>query len=139
MSGRWRNQTGSAVLETPIAVVLLLVPVALLVITLPTWPERQTVARAAASQAARTAVLAASWEEAMAAGQDTVRRTAANYGLDSGDLALRWSGNLTRSGAVTARVTVHMPALAIPDLGRFGSWNWTASHTENVDRYRSLR
>jgi hypothetical protein len=129
---------GTAVIETPVAIVLLLVPMALLVITLPTWPERQTVARAAASQTARTAVLADTWEEAMAAGQDTVRRTATNYGLNPGDFVLRWSGSLIRGGAVTARVTVHMPALTIPGLGRIGSWSWTASHTETVDRYRSI-
>ncbi|HVW34965.1 MAG TPA: hypothetical protein VHL53_20705 [Acidimicrobiia bacterium] len=135
---RWRNEAGTAVIETPLAIVLLLVPIALLVITLPTWPERQTVARAAASQAARSAVLADSWDDAVAAGQAVVERTAANYGLAAGDFVLDWSGALTRGSAVTARVTVRMPALAIPGLGSVGAWTWTASHTENVDRYRSL-
>ncbi|MEW6474320.1 MAG: hypothetical protein AB1679_18870 [Actinomycetota bacterium] len=138
MMRHWRSQAGTAVIETPLAVVLLLVPVALLVITLPAWPERQTVARAAATEAARSAVLADSWDEAVATGQAVVERTAANYGLAANDFVLDWSGALTRGSAVTARVTVRMPALAVPGLGSVDAWTWTASHTESVDRYRSI-
>jgi hypothetical protein len=134
----WRSEAGTAVIETPLAIVLLLVPIALLVITLPAWPERQTVARAAASEAARAAVLADSWDEAVAAGQAVVDRTARNYGLAPSEFALDWRGAFTRGEAVTARVTVRMPALAIPGLGSVGAWTWTASHTETVDQYRSI-
>jgi hypothetical protein len=31
-----------------------------------------------------------------------------------------------------------MPALAIPLIGRVGSWEWTAVHVEHVDNYRSF-
>jgi hypothetical protein len=135
---RFRSERGTAAIETPLALVLLLVPVALMVITIPAWPERQTVARAAATQAARTAVLADSWDEATAAGEDTVARSGANYGLPAGDLTVEWEGTLLRGGTVTARVTVRMPALVVPGLGRIGAWSWTASHSELVDRYRSF-
>lgn len=125
-------------IETPLALVLLLVPVALMVITIPAWPERQTVARAAAAQAARTAALADSWDEATAAGEDAVARSGANYGLPAADLTVEWEGTLGRGGTVTARVTVRMPAVIVPGLGRIGAWSWTASHSEIVDRYRSF-
>lgn len=138
MKRHWRDERGTAVVETPVALVLLLIPVALLVITLPTWPERQTVARAAAAEAARSAVLAHSWDEGVIAGEDAVARAAENYGLPPGDLAVDWAGSFTRGGSITARVTVRMPALAVPGLGQIAAWTWTASHTEYVDRYRSL-
>lgn len=135
---RFRSERGTAAIETPLALVLLLVPVALMVITIPAWPERQTVARAAATQAARTAVLADSWDEATAAGEDAVARSGANYGVAAGDLTVDWDGTLARGGTVTARVTVRMPALVVPGLGRVGAWSWTASHSELVDHYRSF-
>lgn len=135
---RFRSERGTAAIETPLALLLLLVPVALMVITVPAWPERQTVARAAATQAARTAVLADSWDEATAAGEDAVARSGANYGLPAGDLTVEWEGTLARGGTVTARITVRMPALVVPGLGRIGAWSWTASHSELVDRYRSF-
>lgn len=137
---RFSSERGTAAIETPLALVLLMVPVALMVITIPAWPERQTVARAAATQAARTAVLAHSWDEATAAGEDAVARSGANYGLPAGDLTVEWEGSsmLVRGGTVTARVTVRMPALVVPGLGRIGAWSWTASHSELVDRYRSF-
>lgn len=87
---------------------------------------------------ARTAVLADSWDEATAAGEDAVARSGANYGLPAGDLTVEWEGTLARGGTVTARVTVRMPALVVPGLGRIGAWLWTASHSELVDRYRSF-
>lgn len=138
MIRRLRDEAGVTAVETPLALVLLLVPVALMVITIPAWPERQTVARAAATQAARTAVLADSWYEATAAGEEAVARTAANYGLAPGDLVVDWDGGLSRGGSVTARVTVRLPALVLPGLGSVDAWTWTASHTEAVDRYRSF-
>lgn len=132
------GENGMTAIETPLALILLLVPVALMVITVPAWPERQTVARAAAIDAARTAVLADSWDEATSTGTEAVARAAANHGLPAGDLAVAWDGGLTRGGAVTARVTVRMPALVIPGLGRIGAWSWVASHSETVDRFRSF-
>ncbi len=39
---------------------------------------------------------------------------------------------------MTSRVTVTMPVLAIPLVGRAAAWHWTAVHVEQVDSYRSL-
>ena len=43
---------GAAAIEMPLAVGLLLLPIAIVVMLVPQWPERQTVARAAAKDAA---------------------------------------------------------------------------------------
>lgn len=133
-----RDERGGAAVELGLALGLLLLPVGLLVAVLPAWPERQTVARAAATEAARTAVLADSWEEGTAAGEAAVVQAAANQGLGPGDVAVTWSGALGRGADVTARVTVRMPAVRIPGLATLASWSWSASHTERVDDYRSI-
>ena len=132
------DERGAVAVELPAAIGLLLIPMALLVITIPTWPERQTVARAAAIEAARTAVLAGSWDEGIADGHATVALAAENYGLDPADLTLAWSGDFVRGGSVTATVTVRMPALVIPGLTTIEPWTWASSHTERIDDYRSL-
>lgn len=125
------------VLEWPLAVFLLLLPVAAMVTLLPQWSERQTVARDAAATAARVAVLEADPEDAMSAGQQAVERTATNFGIEASDLTLSWSGDLSRGGAVTATVTVRMPAIAFPGVGSVEAWSWSSSHTERFDDYRS--
>ncbi|MGH9164280.1 MAG: pilus assembly protein [Acidimicrobiales bacterium] len=113
---RSTTQRGSAAIELALAIGLLLLPVALLVITLPTWPERQTVARAAAAEASRAVVLAASWTEGADDAEAAVAQAAANHGLDPADVTLELAGGLERGASVTARVTVEMPALVLPGL-----------------------
>lgn len=131
-------QRGSAAIELPLAIGLLLLPVALLVITIPAWPERQTVARAAAAEASRAVVLAGSWPEGADEARAVVAQTAANHGLEPGALSLQLTGSLERGASVTARVTVEMPALALPGLAAVSRWAWSTSHTEHVDDFRGF-
>jgi Flp pilus assembly protein TadG len=135
---RRRDDRGSvAVVELPLGL-LLLVPAALLVLTVATWFERSAAARTAADEAARTVVLSDSWDQGAADAQAVVDEIAANYDLDPDDLTLHLDGDLTRGGTVTAQVTVRVPAAAIPLLGGIGSFDRTVSHTEQVDQYRSF-
>lgn len=136
---RRRSERGTAALELPLAVGLLLVPVALVVVSLPAWPERQSLARATAAEASRALAVAASWDEGVAEAQAVVADAARNAGLAPGEVALDVAGALERGATVTARVTVDMPALALPVVGTVGRWSWTAAHAERVDDYRSLR
>lgn len=133
-----RDDRGFAAIEMPLAIGLFLIPLALIVITLPTWPERQTVARAAATEAARAAVLADSWEDGIAAGEEAVAQAASNHGFDASDISVSWAGSFERGGSITATVTVRMPALVIPGVTAVEAWTWSSSHTERVDDYRSL-
>jgi hypothetical protein len=133
-----KDERGAVAVELPAAIGLLLVPLALLVITVPSWPERQTVARSAASEAARTAVLAGSWQEGIDAGTEVVALAAQNYNLAPADLTVSWEGAFARGESITATVTVRMPALVVPGLTTVDPWTWSTSHTERVDDYRSL-
>jgi hypothetical protein len=127
---------GYVSLELVLGLALLVLPIALIVLTLPTWLARQNLARLAAQQAARSAVIAASPEQGVAAAGGV----AADAGLDpSKDLKVAWEpgSSFARGGLVTAMVTVQSPAIAIPFLGSFGSFPLTARFSERVDQYRS--
>jgi hypothetical protein len=133
-----KRDRGSVTIELVLTLSLFLIPTALLVITIPAWPERQTVARAAAAEAARAVVVAGSWESGVAEAEAAVRQAALNQGIASGDISLAVDGGLDRGATVTAAVTITMPALVIPGLTSVGSWSWTARHAERVDDYRSF-
>jgi hypothetical protein len=136
MKRRRGLEDGYVSLELVLGLALLVLPIALIVLTLPTWLARQNLARLAAQQAARTAVIAASPERgATAAGS-----VAADAGLDPAkDLRVAWEpgSSFARGGLVTVKVTVQTPAIAIPFLGSFGSFPLTAGFSERVDQYRS--
>lgn len=130
------GQRGYVALELALAIGLLVFPITILVVSLPTWVERQSAARVAAQEAAREVVLADTWGEGTARGQAVAQLTAANHGLDG--VAVSFSGSLERGAEVAARVTVEMPTLVVPGIGRVGAWRWTVTHTEQVDLYRSF-
>ena len=80
MNRRTDRDEGSAAIELPLAVGLLLIPVACLVLALPRWPESQTIATAAAKEAATLYATAPTLEEGVALAQAAVERAAANSG-----------------------------------------------------------
>ena len=132
------RQAGHVSVELALGVGVLLFPVLMLVALLPTWVERQSMARLAAQEAAREVVLADSWGEGTSEGAAMALQVATNHGTSTGDLDVSFEGALERGATVMARVVVEMPALEIPLLGGVGSWRWTASHAERVDDYRSF-
>ncbi len=130
-----RADRGYVSLELVMSLALLVLPIALLVLTLPTWFARQNLARLAAQQAARIAVVARSAPQ----GEAVAREIAANNGLDPDrDMTVAFDpgSSLDRGGVVIAEVTVRIPLSAIPGL-RLGGFSWTARFSEQVDRYRS--
>jgi hypothetical protein len=134
-----RRQDGYVAGELALAVGLLVFPVAMLVLSLPGWSERQSAARAIAREVARTVAVVGTCDvpRARAIGGTM----AANLGVADGvdvTLACTAGSRLTRGGTVTARVTVRMPAVEVPAIASVGAWSWTAHHTEPVDRYRSF-
>jgi hypothetical protein len=126
--------------ELALGIGLLLVPVALLVLTLPTWSERQTTARSIAREVARVVAVAGTCDRprALDLGHDMAR----NLGLPPGDIGVQLDcasgARLPRGGSVRASVTVAVPAVALPGIGSVGAWSWTAHHSEPVDQYRSF-
>jgi len=135
-----RGEDGYVAAELALGIGLLVFPVAMLVLTLPTWSERQSAARAIAREAARTVAIDGECDT------DAARRVAStmvgNIGLRGGgiDVSLDCADGqrLPRGGQVTASVTVSMPAVDIPGIAEVEAWSWTARHSEPVDQYRSF-
>jgi hypothetical protein len=126
--------------ELAIGIGLLIVPIALIVLTLPTWSERQTTARAIVREVARAVAIAGVCDRERAG--EIGSAMAANLGLVPADLSVALEcasgARLPRGGEVTAAVTVAVPAVDLPGIGSVGAWNWTARHREPIDQYRSF-
>lgn len=127
---------GFVTVELVLGLALLVLPVALLVLALPTWFARQDLARLAAQQAARAAVEA----ESPDAGQSAAIAVGANDGMAAGQMEVSFapSSSFDPGGLVTVNVSVPMPVFVIPGIGNAGSFRWTATFSEPVDTYRSV-
>jgi hypothetical protein len=137
---RRSDEGGYVAAELALGIGLLLFPVALLVLTLPTWSERQTTARSIAREVSRIVAVAGVCDRERAA--DTGAGMARNLGLVSSDVDVQLDcvpgERLSRGGNVRASVTVRVPAVTFPGIGSVGAWSWTAHHSEPVDQYRSF-
>lgn len=134
------REGGYVAAELAIGVGLLIFPVALVVLTLPTWSERQTTARAIVREVARVVAVAGLCDQHRAV--ETGTTMAENLGLPADDVTVSLDcangSRLQRGGDVIASVTVAVPAVDIPGIGSVGAWSWTARHREPVDQYRSF-
>ncbi len=136
-----RSESGFVATELAFGITLLVVPVALLVLTLPRWSERQVTARVIARETARRAARDGVCDRAAARALGTTM--AVNLGVTPRDvtveLACADGAALAPGTDVEARVTVTMPAVEVPGFGAVGGWSWTARHREPVDRYAAAR
>jgi hypothetical protein len=127
---------GFVALEWVAAVALLLLPVVMLVATLPVWAERQHAATVAAREAAQE--VARAWP----GGSEELARLVAvliagDHGVPPADVAVRApSLGADRGDLVRVEVTVTMPAIAVAGI-RAGSWQYTAVAFRRIDDYRS--
>jgi hypothetical protein len=127
--------------ELVLGVCVIVVPVTLIVLVLPTWSERQAMAQRAANESAREVAIASSWSSGVAAAKVAVDQVAGNYGVSAGEVLgpdFSTGGGLAGGQTVVSRVTVRMPVLTVPLVGSVGRWSWTAVHAERVDDYRSF-
>lgn len=127
---------GFVSLELIVGYAFLLLPVALLATTLPTWAERQSIARDVAREAARTYVL--TQDASVATARADALATSA--GLEHGAISLVLEGDPRRRGSsVRATATVREPLLAVPLLPiHLSPFELHESHDEAVDLYRSV-
>ena len=135
---RLGDQQGLAAAELAIFTGLILLPVLILVASVPLWWERQSLGRLAAQEAARAVALADDWDQGVATGSATVNQLAANHGIDPADVSVSFAGSLDRGGTVTAATTVTVPALAVPYIVTVPTFELSFAHTETVDAYRSF-
>jgi hypothetical protein len=131
------SERGFIATEMALGLGLLVFPVALLVLTLPGWSERQATARVIAREVGRRTAREGICDQAAARSLGVTM--ARNLGLPTDDFEAEVvcpAGIALVPGAdVEARVTVRMPAVEIPGMGAVGAWSWTARHREPVDAY----
>src|SRR5690349_11432485 len=130
------NERGFVAVEWVAAVALLLLPIIVLVATLPVWAERRAVASRAADEAAKALVDA--WPHANAIeASDAARAIAADSGVDPVDVAVRVESiGAARGDDVRVRVSLRMPAVAVLGM-QSGEWRYDAVATRRIDDYRS--
>jgi hypothetical protein len=126
---------GSVSVELPLAVGLLFLPIAVLVMALPQWPEAKGVATSAAKEAATLYATAGSESEGAAAANAALDRAEDNYGRP---IDATVDGEWCRGCTVTVTVTIEVPALDVPFVGSTGTFTYTATSTARIDDYRSL-
>ena len=131
-----KRERGFVAIEFVAAVAFLLLPIVVLVATLPVWAERRHAATVAAREAARELVDA--WPNAdAAAAVDVAERVAADHGVESADVAVRVpSTGGGRGSYVRVEVVVLMPAISVMGM-RAGTWHYTAVELRRVDDFRS--
>lgn len=133
-----RSERGSVLIEFPMVIGLILIPFGMLVLSAPTWVERQTAARDAAAESARSLVVPD--RDSLMTPDALIRQIEAGYGLPAGSLRAEIPAERFLPGeAVTVVVTVEIPALSIPIFGNVGSVDWTAEHTERFPDYGADR
>jgi hypothetical protein len=133
--GRRRDERGFVAIEWVAAIAFLLLPVTVLVATLPTWAERKHAATVAAREAASAAVSRAHGDAGAA--QVAGRSVARTYGIAASDVEVRVANGAARGAYVTVEVLVRMPAIAVPGLVEAGGWTYTATQHRRLDDYRS--
>jgi hypothetical protein len=144
---------GAAPVEFALAIGFLLIPMAVLVMSIAPWIERQSMARVAAGEAARVLVLspgASPDEEAAAA---LALRVAANHGIDPEEVSVFFCAPgeasegvketshcppLARGTLVAVEVRVRVPAATVLGVGTFGEGTVSSRVTEQVDLFRSF-
>jgi hypothetical protein len=128
---------GFIAVEWVAAIALLLLPVVVLVGTLPTWAERRHVATVAAREASRA--LVRDWPAASpTAARMAALFVAADHGIAPDDVDVQIvAGGGNRGSEVEVRVRIVMPAIAIPAGPSVRGWAYTATSVRRIDDYRS--
>ena len=133
---RWRGDSGAIPVEFAAAIAFLLIPTFIFVVTIAPVVERKTVAGRAAAEAARAFVVADDIAGGQAAAQSIVDQINADHPFT---LTLTGVvGDLDRGSVVTATVEVSMPVIIFPTVIEVDVADYTATHQEEVDLFRSL-
>jgi len=132
----WDQRGSSIPLTLLLGTTFIVLPVMILVLTLPAWEQRVVDAQDAARNAARALVTADDWDDGVSAANEAVAQMETGDGLPPADLTVTYSGSLDPGGTVKAAVTVVIPAGNLPGLGFVGQLHYTASSTAHVDSYR---
>ena len=125
-----KGERGAALLEMPLFLGFVIIPLAFVILTIPTWLQGVHAANDAAAEAARAFVLSGGDPAAV---DRTVRATELSNGLSSGSLTVSSAAPVAGIAAeVRVTVDVNLRAISFFDLGSFV---YTGSHVERYPTY----
>jgi len=130
------RERGFIAVEFVAAVAFLLLPMVVLVATVPAWAERRHAATVAAREAARE--LTNAWPNGDGVAAEAVAfEIAADQGVARRDLVVHVrSVGAGRGSYVRVDAVVTMPAISVMGM-RAGAWHYTAVEVRRIDDYRS--
>lgn len=145
------DDRGFIVPEWLIGIALIIMPVIVIVASIAPWYQRANMATLIAQEAARTMVLADNWESGEIEARAVALEIAANHGFPggawcaspaSGCVSIVFGGTtpgvLQRGTEISIQVEVPIPGVVVPGIGDVAEFQWTQTHTERVDDYRSI-
>jgi|GEM_PF-2159022 len=134
-----RRHAPDAGAATPLSLLLgmafVVLPVMVLVLSVPTWEQRAVDAQDAARAAARALASATSVQSAESSAGAAVQAVMEADGLAASQYTASLSGELVPGATVRATVSVEVPIGELPGLGAMGDLHYTASSTAHVDSY----
>lgn len=142
MKERWRDDRGqvAGIEAVPFGLLLFVVGALLIANAWAVIDVKMTV-NAAAREASRTYVEAATHDQGVADAEATAREAVMNHGRSAARVTVSGptdASAFTRCNRVTFTVSYPVPALTLPFIGGFGSGlTVTSSHSEIVDPYRN--
>jgi Flp pilus assembly protein TadG len=116
----------------------LVIGVVLVMVALPKWPERQSGARAAAAEAARSAVLAERPDQVDAIARSVATEVLSNYNVPADAYSVQVDGELERGTRITVTVAMKLPVIKVPFGPDLAARTFVASATEDVESYREI-
>lgn len=133
------TERGSAMVETIMLGLLLLVPLVWLLGVLSQVHSAALATTAAAREAGFDAARASTSTEAESRIDSAVAAAMADHGVDPSRARVQWTSGMGRGSPVELRVSYSVPVLAMPLLGSVGgpSIQVSASHVARLDPYRS--
>jgi len=133
-----RDERGAAsALTLMLGVGLIVLPVMVLVLTLPAWEQRAVDAQDVARTAARALAVSSNWQQGEVSANQAIAEIEAGDGLPPSDVSVSYAGSLDPGSAITVSVSVAIPAGNLPGLGFVGTLHYSATSTEHVDSYGS--
>ncbi len=136
-----RSQRGTALLETLLLSLLLLIPLVWLLMVLAHVHRGALGATAAAREAGFEAARSSDLSQAGRAVDTAVSEALKDHGLDPSHARVRWaaSPDLLRGGFVEVEVSYSVPVFSVPFLGQVGgpAVSVEARHRSRIDPFRS--
>ena len=138
LTRRRRGDEGEVTaLALALGVGFIVLPVLVLVLSVPVWEQRVVDAQDAARAAARALAVAPDWEAGALAADGAVRDLLQPDGVAAWQTTVDLSGSLEPGSTVTAVVTVQVPVGVVPGVGRVGNVAYSAVSRQRVSMYRS--